>query len=164
MTPRMVPITCHCTLKKLGKKGQFVCNLVKKNSGGGHVSSFKRGRPLAWGGGAGKGLKDQRHSTRLNYAWNKKFGAMAPAPLSFKTRGGGGGWGVSHTKTGPGRPPPPPCAHSCAEGSTRSLCVVGCVWIPLHSHDHRSAPHRFHCQDPSGGSKECTMSASLRTS
>ena len=28
-----------------------------------------------------KGLKDQRHSTRLNYAWDKKFGAMAPAPL-----------------------------------------------------------------------------------
>ena len=35
---------------------------------------------------------------------------MAPAPLSFKTRGGeggGGGWGVSHTRTEPGRPPPP---------------------------------------------------------
>ena len=31
---------------------------------------------------------------------------LAPAPLSFKTRGGGGGWGgVSHTRTGPGRPP-----------------------------------------------------------
>ena len=68
MTPRMVPITCHCTLKKLGKKGQFVCNLVKKTQGGGacfffqeggaiskggHVSSFERGGPLAWGGGGG---------------------------------------------------------------------------------------------------------------
>ena len=31
MTPRMVPITCHCTLRKLGKKGQFVCDLVKKS-------------------------------------------------------------------------------------------------------------------------------------
>ena len=74
MTPRMVPITCHCTLKKLGKKGQFVCNLVKKTQGGacfffqeggaiskgGHDSSFERGGPLAWeghwhGGGGGKG-------------------------------------------------------------------------------------------------------------
>ena len=75
MTPRMVPITCHCTLKKLGKKGQLVCNLVKKTqeggacfffqeggggiSKGGHVSSFERGGPLAWevhwqwGGGVG---------------------------------------------------------------------------------------------------------------
>ena len=59
----MVPITCHCTLKKLAKKGQFVCNLVKKKlragpcfffqeggaiSKGGHVSSFERGGPLAW--------------------------------------------------------------------------------------------------------------------
>ena len=33
------------------------------------------------------------------------IGAMAPTPLSLKTRGGGGGWGVSHTRTGPGRPP-----------------------------------------------------------
>ena len=33
-------------------------------------------------------------------------GAMAPTPLSLKTRGGGGGGGwVSHTRTGPGRPP-----------------------------------------------------------
>ena len=38
-----------------------------------------------------KGLKDQRHSTPFNSACNKKFGAMAPAPLSFKTQGGGGG-------------------------------------------------------------------------
>ena len=47
----MVPITCHCTLKKLGKKGQFVCNLVKKTQGGGgHVSSFKRGGGISKGG------------------------------------------------------------------------------------------------------------------
>ena len=60
------------TLRKLGKKGQFVCDLVKKSEGGGpcfffregvsiskggHVSSFKRGGaigmggPLALGGG-----------------------------------------------------------------------------------------------------------------
>ena len=64
----------HCTLKKLGKKGQFVCNLVKKTQGGGHVYSFKRGGgalggpclffregraigmggPLAWRGGGGR--------------------------------------------------------------------------------------------------------------
>ena len=78
MTPRMVPIRCHCTLKKLGKKGQFVCNLVKKTQGGGacfffqegggggiskggRVSSFERGGPLAWevhwhGGGGGEAM------------------------------------------------------------------------------------------------------------
>ena len=41
-----------------------------------------------------KGLKDQRHSTPFNSAWDKKFGAVgatAPAPLCLKTRGGGGG-------------------------------------------------------------------------
>ena len=33
--------------------------------------------------------------------------AMAPTPLSYKTRGGGGGGvgGGSHTRTGPSRPP-----------------------------------------------------------
>ena len=63
-----------------------------------------------------KGLKDERHSTPFNEAWDKNFGAMAPAPLSFKTRGGGGGgWGVSHTRTEPGRPPGPIAArlHAC---------------------------------------------------
>ena len=43
-----------------------------------------------------KGLKDQRHSTPFNSAWDKKFrtvGTTAPAPLCFKTRGEGGGGG-----------------------------------------------------------------------
>ena len=51
------------------------------------------------------GLKDQRHSNPFNSACNKKFGAvsaMAPAPLSFKTRG----WGVAYKDQA--RPPPPP--------------------------------------------------------
>ena len=43
---RMGHETHNVTLKKLGKKGQ--CDLVKK-SGGGHVSSFERGGPLARG-------------------------------------------------------------------------------------------------------------------
>ena len=41
-----------------------------------------------------KGLKDERHSTPFNSAWDKKIGAIgatAPAPQSFKTRGEGGG-------------------------------------------------------------------------
>ena len=85
-----------------------------------------RGHGGGGGGGAGKGLKDQRHSTRLNYAWNKKFGAMAPAPLSFKTRGGGGGWGVSHTKTGPGGPPPPPvCSYNHPPNSAKKSQQFG---------------------------------------
>ena len=59
MTPRMVPITCHCTLKKLGKKGQFVCNLVKKKLRGGGACFFfqeagaigmGRGWYLCWNG------------------------------------------------------------------------------------------------------------------
>ena len=55
--------THNVTLKKLGNKGQFVCDLVKKSGGGarfffreggsiskgGHVSSFEGGGPLAWG-------------------------------------------------------------------------------------------------------------------
>ena len=50
MTPRMVAITCHCTLRKLGKKGQFVCDLVNKSRGGGDVSSFETGEgAFAWG-------------------------------------------------------------------------------------------------------------------
>ena len=67
MTPRMVPITCHCTLRKLGKKGQFVCDLVKKSRGGGcfflregvargamfllsrRGGGIGMGGPLAWG-------------------------------------------------------------------------------------------------------------------
>ena len=63
---RMGHETHNVTLRKLGKKGQFVCDLVKKSGGGGarfffreggsiskggHVSSFERGGPLAWGGG-----------------------------------------------------------------------------------------------------------------
>ena len=56
-----------------------------------------------------KCLKDQRHSTPFNEAWDKKFGAvgaMATAPLSFKTPGGGGGgWGaVAYNDRA--RPPP----------------------------------------------------------
>ena len=47
-----------------------------------------------------KGLKDQRHRTPFNEAWDKQLGTvgiMAPTPLSFKTRGGGGwGGGGSH--------------------------------------------------------------------
>ena len=50
---RMGHETHNVTLKKLGKKGQFVCDLVKKSGGGGggggHVSSFERGGPLVWG-------------------------------------------------------------------------------------------------------------------
>ena len=57
-------MTHNVTIRKLGKKGQFVCDLVKKSEGGGHVSSFERrvsiskgghvssverGGPLAWG-------------------------------------------------------------------------------------------------------------------
>ena len=41
-----VPITCHCTLKKLAKKRQFVCDLVK-NPSGGPCFFF----PEGWGGG-----------------------------------------------------------------------------------------------------------------
>ena len=58
-------------------------------------------------------LKDQRHSTPFNQAWDKKFGAvgaMAPAPLSLKSRGREGRGGGSHTRTGPGRPP---CIADC---------------------------------------------------
>ena len=43
-----------------------------------------------------KGLRDQRHSTPFNEAWDKisgAVGAIAPAPLSFKTWGGGGAGG-----------------------------------------------------------------------
>ena len=57
-----------------------------------------------------KGPKGQRHSTPLNYAWDKKFGAvgaMAPAPLCFKTRGGGGAGGCRIQGPGPAAPPPP---------------------------------------------------------
>ena len=46
---RMGHETHNVTLKKLGKKGQFVCDLVKKSGGGGHVSSFERRSPLVRG-------------------------------------------------------------------------------------------------------------------
>ena len=52
-----VPITCHCTPKKLCRKRQFVCNVMKTSGGagcfffqeagltgqGGHVSLFEGG-------------------------------------------------------------------------------------------------------------------------
>ena len=65
--------TQNVTLRKLGKKGQFLCDLVEKSEGGpcfffreggssskgGHVASFERGGRLAWGvhwhwGGGGR--------------------------------------------------------------------------------------------------------------
>ena len=54
----------------------------------------------------------------LNLAWDKKFGAMAPTPLSFKTRGGGGG-GCRVQGPGPTAPPgggPTTNTHSFAIG------------------------------------------------
>ena len=63
-----------------------------------------------------KGLKDQRYSTPLNEAWDKKFGAvggMAPTPLSFKTPGGGGGLGGVAYKDCP----PPPRNYTSSPGS-----------------------------------------------
>ena len=41
--------THNVTIRKLGKKGQCMCDLVKKSEGWGDVSSFERGGPLAWG-------------------------------------------------------------------------------------------------------------------
>ena len=84
-----------------------------------------------------KGLKDQRHSTPFNKAWDKKFGAvgaMAPAPLSFKTRGGGaGGGGVAYKDRA--RSPPPGahvsvCSHCYA--MTFLIAVVGCDSMGYH--------------------------------
>ena len=53
--------------------------------------------------------REERHSTPLNEAWDKKFnavGAMAPTPLFFKTRGGGGGLGdVAYKDRAQPRPP-----------------------------------------------------------
>ena len=51
-----------------------------------------------------RGLKDPRHSTPSQRSMGKKIatvGAMAPAPLSFKTQGGGGGSGGSIQGPGP---------------------------------------------------------------
>ena len=51
--------------------------------------------------------KDQTHSTPVNEAREKQFGAvgtMAPAPPSLKTRGGGGGEVAYEDRA---RPPPP---------------------------------------------------------
>ena len=53
-----------------------------------------------------QGLKDQRHSPSSKHGKKKPgaVGAMAPAPLSFKTRGGRGGGGVAYKDRA--RPPP----------------------------------------------------------
>ena len=62
-------------------------------------------------------LKDQRHSIPFNSARNKKFGAVgavAPEPVSFKTRGGGG-WGLGGRTQGPGPATPPWADHRCRE-------------------------------------------------
>ena len=65
-----------------------------------------------------RGLEDQRHSTPFKQEWDKKFGAlgaMALAPLSFKTRGEGGG-----RIQGPGLAAPP-CflLHICERAGHR---------------------------------------------
>ena len=64
-------------------------------------------------------------------------GAMAPTPLSLKTRGGGGGgWGVSHTRTGPGCPPRDTRHHSLTLRTTfaaKHFCALELVDRPFPS-------------------------------
>ena len=100
---RMGHETHNVTLKKLGKKGQFVCDLVKNSGGGahfffreggsiskgGHVPSFERGGPLAWGsigmggggGGGGNGLSGEMkicHPNNSPTAMKKVVSDKAP--------------------------------------------------------------------------------------
>ena len=58
-----------------------------------------------------RGLKDQRHSAPFNQTWDKKIGAvgpLAPAPLSFKTRGAGSNGQVWTRHLAPVAPAPRP--------------------------------------------------------
>ena len=121
-----VPITCHCTLKKLGKKRQFVCDLVKKSQGGGMfllsrrwgalargaMFLLSRGRGGHWLGGGHNHLQwaHSRVCALPLGQWTRQpspscFPCPPPKPLSPPNAlpGTFGAWVAG--KTGPPRPP-----------------------------------------------------------
>ena len=101
--------------KRLLGEGHVDCHRVPGLLGA-HAGEPQPGTPCSpRGGGAATTGPDATPPPQLSViTWGGRGGgmAMAPSPLSFKTRGGGG-WVVSHTQgPGPAAPPPPPRALS----------------------------------------------------
>ena len=104
----------------------------KTRGGGGRKGGFWGGGVCSTArGGVGGGLRATKQAQKKMSA----IGAMAPTPISLKTRGWGGGGLVGEGRIqglGPASPPPPPSV-----GGTLNGCTL-CLW--WHVAGHHSSP------------------------